>query len=158
MTLWDTGGQERHDSLTANYYRNAHAVILVYALDEESTLYALSEWVREAVEMNRQRDHLVLALWGTKADLPSIQKTVKQEAVEAFRKSKNIADKLNCSVSLFDASLETAMLHLMEYLDNHFSTQCIVDPDPEVQDLNKLLCEPNISSSPPAGWKGCCRQ
>ena len=152
MTLWDTGGQERHDSLTANYYRNAHAIILVYALDDESTLYALSEWVKEAIGMCRQGDRLVLALWGSKADLPSFQKTVKQEAVEALKNRFNIGNKLNCNVSVFDDSLEMAMLDLMEHMDCQFGAHCTNDP--EVHHLN-LISETNTTST---RWKGCCGQ
>lgn len=153
MTLWDTGGQERHNSLTANYYRDAHAVVLVYALDEENTLYALSEWVGEATEMNRQGDRLVLALWGTKADLPSSQKTVKQEAVEAFRNSYNIPDKLNCTVSLFDDSLGEAMFALMEHMDCQLNAKCTSDP--EVRDLNTFTSNPSTSDNT-SRWKRCC--
>ena len=121
MTLWDTGGQERYESMTANYYRNAHAVILVYGVDEEGTLYALNELVGEAKDTSRQGDNLVLALWGSKSDLPSSMHTVKQDAIGAFLTTYAIPQKLHCKVNVLDSSVENAMLTLIEHVDAHFN-------------------------------------
>lgn len=120
MTLWDTGGQERYESMTANYYRNAHAVILVYGVDEVGTLFALNELVGEAKETSRQ-ENLVLALWGSKSDLPSHMHTVKQDAIEAFLTTYAIPQKLNCKVNVIDRSVEKAMLTLIEHVDAQFN-------------------------------------
>lgn len=119
MTLWDTGGQERYESMTANYYRNAHAVILVYGVDEEGTLYALNELVGEAKDTSRQGDNLVLALWGNKSDLSS--HTVKQDAIDAFLTTYAIPKKLNCKVNAIDSSIESAMLTLIQHVDAQFN-------------------------------------
>ena len=155
VTLWDTGGQERHDSLTSNYYRSAHAVVLVYCLEEESSLYALSEWVEEALEMSRQADRLVLALWGTKADLPPAQRSVKAEAVEALGKSYNIPSQLNCLVSIYDDSLTKAMTALMEHLSTTLGPDSITEPD--VQDItNKTITLQKSNCSNTEEEKKCC--
>ena len=156
MTLWDTGGQERHDSLTANYYRNAHAVIFVYALDDENSLYALGEWMREAMDLNRHGEHLVLALWGTKADQPSNHWSVRKEAVEALVKCYNIPRKLICSVSVLDNTMDDAMLGLMEYLDGQLNAHSVV-VDPDVRDLSKLMNDADNLSGRTRLHRRCCK-
>ncbi len=109
--------------MTANYYRNAHAVIFVYSVEDEGTLYALNEWVREARAMSRQPERLVLALWGSKCDLEKNGHihTVKQEAVDAFTITCQIPPHLNCKVSVFGNSAVKAMNELVEHIDRQFS-------------------------------------
>lgn len=121
--------------MTANYYRNAHAVILVYGVDEEGTLYALNELVGEAKETSRQGENLVLALWGSKSDLPSAMHTVKQDAIEAFLTTYAIPQKLNCKVTVLDSSVENAMATLIEHVDKHFNR--VDHPATENREVNR---------------------
>ena len=150
VTLWDTGGQERYDSMTANYYRSAHAVILVYALDEEGTLYSLNEWVGEAKAVNRLGDRLVLAAWGTKSDLPSYQLTVKEDAVDALLELYHIPNHLSCKVNVFDGSVDEAMLSLVEHVHKQFSgTSTSSD---HTRDLSEIISDTSTKNKRP-----CCR-
>lgn len=48
VQLWDTAGQERFRTLTSSYYRNAHAVVLVYDVNEPNTFYNIKQWINEA--------------------------------------------------------------------------------------------------------------
>lgn len=109
--------------MTANYFRNAHAVVFVYSVEDEGTLFALNDWVREAKVMNRQPEQLVLALWGSKSDLDCSGNThaAKQEAVDAFTSTYQIPPHLNCRVSVFGSSAVTAMDELLEHIDTHFN-------------------------------------
>lgn len=122
--------------MTANYYRNAHAVILVYSLDEEGTLYALNEWVGEALEMTRMGDRLVFALWGTKSDLPEDQKVVKDDAVSSIAELYHIPSELNCKVTVLDNSVEKAFTALVEHIDREFNASASINED--TRDFNKL--------------------
>lgn len=135
VTLWDTGGQERYESMTANYYRNAHAVILVYAVDEEGTLFALNELVGEAKSTSRQGDNLVMAVWGNKCDLSS--HTVKQDAVDAFLSTHHIPEELNCRVSVLNTSVESALLAVIEHVDKQFNR--VGDMDTITRENEKLF-------------------
>ena len=118
--LWDTGGLERYDSMTANYYRNAHAVILVYDMTDEDSLYRLNEWVGEARRNSRWADRLVIALWGNKCDLKD-SSNVKGETVEAFMDKHGIDSKLAANVSSKEqGSIEEAMKVLVKHVDERF--------------------------------------
>lgn len=114
--------------MTANYYRNAHAVVCVYSVEDESSLYALNEWVAEARAMNRHEDRMVLALWGSKCDLETKSHvTVKADVVEAFTSTYHIPPHLNRKVSVFGDSAVTALNELVEHIDSHFTAAVTTD-------------------------------
>lgn len=120
VILWDTGGLERYDSMTANYYRNAHAVILVYDMTDEDSLIRLNEWVAEARRNSRWVERLVVALWGNKCDLKN-SVSVKGETVEAFMDKHAIDGRLEAKVSSRrQGSIEEAMRVLTEHVDARF--------------------------------------
>lgn len=151
VTLWDTGGQERYDSMTANYYRNAHAVIFVYAVDEEATLFALNDWVAEAKQMNRQ-SRLVMCLWGTKSDLPAHTHAVREDAVESFLSLHHIPEQLNCTVNVLDNSAEEAMMTLLGHMVNTEQMQPLGIEERNDEILK--LCEPTAAQ--PTFRERCC--
>ena len=120
VMLWDTGGLERYDSMTANYYRNAHAVILVYDMTDEDSLIRLNEWVAEARRNSRWAERLVIALWGNKCDLKN-SITVKDDTVAAFMDKHAIDSKLEAKVSSKkQGSIEEAMRVLVKHVDARF--------------------------------------
>ena len=45
MTLWDTAGQERYRTLTSSYYRGAHAVLLVYSVNDRKSFTGAEHWL-----------------------------------------------------------------------------------------------------------------
>lgn len=136
VNLWDTGGQERYDSMTANYYRHAHAVILVYDLEAEDTLYNLSDWINEARKNSRWNDRLIFALWGNKAD--SGKCNARNEAISAFMSTHGIPVELSAKVSTnINNSVEKAFQSLIELVDKKFNQ---VGVEEEIgRDTNRLL-------------------
>lgn len=49
--IWDTAGQEKFKSLGPIYYRQAHAAIVVFALDNKQSFLDLDEWVQSFTEV-----------------------------------------------------------------------------------------------------------
>ena len=47
LELWDTAGQEKFDSLVPMYYRNAHAVIVVYDVTDKETFDRAKRWITQ---------------------------------------------------------------------------------------------------------------
>ncbi|KAL8573323.1 hypothetical protein ACOMHN_032785 [Nucella lapillus] len=45
LTVWDTAGQERYRSLTASYYRGAHACIVMYDEHDEESFSNVVMWL-----------------------------------------------------------------------------------------------------------------
>ncbi|KAL5021208.1 hypothetical protein ScPMuIL_000363 [Solemya velum] len=69
LTLWDTVGVERFRTLTRNYYRNSHGVLLVYSVDNPASLRQLSRWSQDADEFAPTALKFVI---GTKADRENV--------------------------------------------------------------------------------------
>ncbi|XP_076456574.1 uncharacterized protein LOC143290902 [Babylonia areolata] len=80
MDLWDTGGQERYRSLTASYFRNAQAVLVVYDADRRAQV---ADWLREA-QYHLAHNQALVFLVGAKLDLGSDVMLTEAE-VQALR-------------------------------------------------------------------------
>ena len=66
LQLWDTAGQEQFASLTASFFRNAHAVLLAYDVHDKASFAALQRWM---VEVDRHAPaEVVKSIVGLKAD------------------------------------------------------------------------------------------
>lgn len=140
--------------MTANYYRNAHGVIFVYSLDDESSLYALNEWAAEAKKLSRQGERLVMSLWGSKSDLPTQMHAVKEDAVKSFATSHRISEKLECRVTVLDDSVEQAMLELIRHVDKQFSGEPTENKDAELLKLSEPApTQPALQDR----IRACCR-
>lgn len=75
--------------MTANFFRNAHGVILVYSVEDAFTFDNLVLWVEECRNNLRQEfDNLVWVLVGNKADLPKAD-NISDDRVLSFCKQIN---------------------------------------------------------------------
>ncbi|XP_060028587.1 ras-related protein Rab-26 isoform X2 [Erinaceus europaeus] len=66
LQMWDTAGQERFRSVTHAYYRDAHALLLLYDVTNKSSFDNIQAWLTE-IQEHAQRD-VVLMLLGNKVD------------------------------------------------------------------------------------------
>ncbi|XP_041376483.1 ras-related protein Rab-18A-like isoform X2 [Gigantopelta aegis] len=65
LCIWDTAGVERFRTLTRNYYRNVHAALLTYSLDNPYSLALLSKWAEDVTYFSQAASIFLL---GTKSD------------------------------------------------------------------------------------------
>ncbi|XP_030643595.1 ras-related protein Rab-33B-like [Chanos chanos] len=71
MQLWDTAGQERfRKSMVQHYYRNVHAIVLVYDVTNEASFQSLPVWMEEC-RQNLLGYDIPRILVGNKSDLVS---------------------------------------------------------------------------------------
>ena len=54
--IWDTAGQERYRSITSAFYRNSHAILLVFDMSRISTLASVRQWYQEVMQIVVQRE------------------------------------------------------------------------------------------------------
>ncbi|XP_013396527.1 ras-related protein Rab-1C [Lingula anatina] len=78
LAVWDTAGVERFRTLTQNYYRNTHAVILMFSLDNPSSLHYLPKWVDDAGSFSPAALKILI---GNKSDLYS---SVASDTIKDF--------------------------------------------------------------------------
>mmetsp|Transcript_10771 Transcript_10771/g.12797 ORF Transcript_10771/g.12797 Transcript_10771/m.12797 type:complete len:204 (+) Transcript_10771:93-704(+) len=72
VQVWDTAGQERFRTITHNYYRGAHGILLLYDVTKQPTFLNIRKWIQDVRAYAEQNVNLVLI--GNKCDL--IQKKV----------------------------------------------------------------------------------
>eukprot|EP00331_Platyophrya_macrostoma_P034618 CAMPEP_0176435686 /NCGR_PEP_ID=MMETSP0127-20121128/17486_1 /TAXON_ID=938130 /ORGANISM="Platyophrya macrostoma, Strain WH" /LENGTH=151 /DNA_ID=CAMNT_0017818793 /DNA_START=188 /DNA_END=643 /DNA_ORIENTATION=- len=83
MQIWDTAGQERFKTITQNYYKGAHGIILAYACDDRDSLLHIENWMKQAKTF--APEDVVKVLVGNKCDIPD--RTV------SYEDGKKVADE-----------------------------------------------------------------
>ena len=80
--FWDTAGTEKFKALSAMYYKNVDAVILVYAINDLNSFKELEAWETE-IKRKMNGDPVVFIL-GNKVDLADQQRAVEMEQIDRF--------------------------------------------------------------------------
>ncbi|XP_006893941.1 PREDICTED: ras-related protein Rab-26 [Elephantulus edwardii] len=83
LQMWDTAGQERFRSVTHAYYRDAHALLLLYDVTNKASFDNIQDWLSE-IQEHAQHD-VVLMLLGNKVDSTQ-EHEVKREDGEKLAK------------------------------------------------------------------------
>lgn len=87
LQIWDTAGQERFRSVTHAYYRDAHALLLLYDVTNKTSFDNTRAWLGEINEY--AQDDVVIMLIGNKADV-SADRQVKYEDGERLSKEYGV--------------------------------------------------------------------
>ncbi|XP_067645022.1 ras-related protein Rab-26 isoform X3 [Eurosta solidaginis] len=88
LQIWDTAGQERFRSVTHAYYRDAHALLLLYDVTNKTTYDNIRAWLGEIREY--AQDDVVIVLIGNKADCSNSERQVKREDGERLSREHNV--------------------------------------------------------------------
>ncbi|KAF5282339.1 hypothetical protein FQR65_LT14328 [Abscondita terminalis] len=88
LQIWDTAGQERFRSVTHAYYRDAHALLLLYDVTNKASYDNIRAWLGEIREY--AQDDVVIMLIGNKSDCGS-DRIVRREDGERLAKEYNVA-------------------------------------------------------------------
>jgi Ras-related protein Rab-8A len=126
LQLWDTAGQDRFRTIVHTYYRGAHAVMLVFAIDDRDSFENLQEWLGDVHRFGSQGVPVVLV--GNKADCAPEQVAVSDEEAEALARSLG-AQYLKTSARLnkgvdeaFTVTLEKCLEHRLAILAKQQNT------------------------------------
>uniref|UniRef100_A0A0A9YSE6 Ras-related protein Rab-1B n=1 Tax=Lygus hesperus TaxID=30085 RepID=A0A0A9YSE6_LYGHE len=85
LKVWDTAGQERFSTITSNFYRGAHGVILVYDCTDQKSFSNLKHWLEQIDQ--HAFDGVTKLIVGNKIDLTA------EEVVDSAT-AKEFADRL----------------------------------------------------------------
>ncbi|XP_043865888.1 ras-related protein Rab-26 isoform X2 [Drosophila mojavensis] len=88
LQIWDTAGQERFRSVTHAYYRDAHALLLLYDVTNKTTYDNIRAWLGEIREY--AQEDVVIVLIGNKADCSSSERQVKREDGERLGREHDV--------------------------------------------------------------------
>jgi small GTP-binding protein len=120
LQLWDTAGQDRFRTIVHTYYRGAHGVMLVFALDDRASFDNLQEWLGDVQKFASNGVPIVLV--GNKADCPRDQVTVSDEEAEHLATQLGgtyvkTSARQNIGVDeAFTVTLERCLAHRLEIL------------------------------------------
>nr|DBA19296.1 TPA: hypothetical protein GDO54_015157 [Pyxicephalus adspersus] len=85
--IWDTAGQERFRSVTHAYYRDAHALLLLYDVTNKTSFDNIQAWLTEIHEYAHK--DVVIMLLGNKVD-STHERAVKMEDGERLAKEYGV--------------------------------------------------------------------
>ncbi len=111
LNLWDTAGQEKYDSLTKIFTKNANIVILVYSIVDKKSFQALNKWLKIVKEINGE-DGYALGVAANKSDLykqtvvPDSQGQEYAKKIKAVWKSTSAKEEDKGIEVLIDELLE----------------------------------------------------
>uniref|UniRef100_A0A672GCW6 small monomeric GTPase n=1 Tax=Salarias fasciatus TaxID=181472 RepID=A0A672GCW6_SALFA len=85
--IWDTAGQERFRSVTHAYYRDAHALLLLYDITSKSSFDNIRAWLTEIHEY--AQSDVVIMLLGNKADMSS-ERAIRRDEGERLAREYSV--------------------------------------------------------------------
>ena len=115
LQIWDTAGQDRFRSITKNFYRGSHGIILIYDVTSLKTFENIKSWVTQIHE--EISDKVVIYLVGNKVDKEEERKVSTAEG-------KKLADELGLPFTETSAktgdNIENLFSDMIEDLDKEF--------------------------------------
>ncbi|XP_025081957.1 ras-related protein Rab-37-like isoform X1 [Pomacea canaliculata] len=88
LQIWDTAGQERFRSITHAYYRDAHALLLLYDVTNKTSFDNIRAWLAEINEY--AQEDVVIMLLGNKCDASS-ERVIRKEEGERLAREYGVA-------------------------------------------------------------------
>ena len=96
IRLWDTAGQEKYQTMTHSFYKNAHGVVFCYDIMNPDSLKNIQKWLKAVYEHGDSNVCKIMV--GNKIDMACERKVEKNEAVKIANEFK---------LQYFEASAKT---------------------------------------------------
>ena len=87
IQVWDTAGQDRFRSITKNYYKGAHGIILIYDVTDQQSFQHIKDWIDKIKE--ESNEGVIIYLVGNKIDLKN-QREITYDEANLFAKIEKI--------------------------------------------------------------------
>jgi Ras-related protein Rab-1A len=149
IQFWDSVGQEKFQSLTKQFWRGAHGLVVVFALDSaESYEHAKTRWVPDIQKFAADTcEHIMLV--GNKSDIAS--RVVSKADAEAFAAANQM---------VYAESSAMTNENVTEMFYNFCLTLTKVYAEKHVEDRDEPPASPITHLQPPPGFeqgnkKGC---
>eukprot|EP00118_Oscarella_pearsei_P004856 m.21468 g.21468 ORF g.21468 m.21468 type:complete len:226 (+) comp28177_c0_seq1:655-1332(+) len=140
LRIEDTGGMEKRFTFTSGYYRDASAVVYVYAVNDWDSLDMITDWADKAATRGSSSAHAFLV--GNKTDLI---KRVKKEDIARVAEAVGIKEK-----NMFQVSCKSG-----EGIEKAFiSIASVINKDPVPSGNEHDILDP--PKDKPSNEKGRC--
>lgn len=107
MQIWDTVGQEKFDSITANYYKTTDVVIFVYAINDIESFNNIEHWDNELNDKGKEKlnnddesntKSMYKVLVGNKKDLEKERKVTYEQGIKLCQeKNFDAFEEITCN-------------------------------------------------------------
>ena len=84
--FYDTSGQEKYNSLSFNYIKNCHGILLMYDISKKESFLKIKDWLNNIFE-HKDKDFPILLL-GNKCDLEEKREVTKEEGDQLAKELK----------------------------------------------------------------------
>ena len=88
LKLVDTGGEERFRALSKTYFKNAEAVLFVFALNNQESFSEIQNWINLFHNAHNGNPNIPKFLVGNKCDLK--EKNIEQNDIDNFAQNNNL--------------------------------------------------------------------
>ena len=95
LQIWDTAGQERFMNITASYFRNTTAILIVYDVNDKDSINKINVWYKEAKDKTGREKPIILFV-GNKKD-EGVVPVVDLELVKEFARKCGDYKVMECS-------------------------------------------------------------
>ena len=86
LQIWDTSGQERYQSITKNFYRNADGILFVFDVTNQDSFDHIKNWLITSEENEKDFEKILV---GNKIDLTD-KIVINKEKMEKYGEKKNM--------------------------------------------------------------------
>ena len=86
VKILDTAGQERFQSIAANYVKKAQGILFVYDITRENSFKNLEKWITNLSDITNDKPCLLI---GNKSDMDEERTVMKEDGMEFAKKFKN---------------------------------------------------------------------
>jgi len=141
LVIYDTAGQDRYATMTANYYKKANVIWFVFALDDRKTFENLQDkWIPAVYEAVDRRQFIGMVL-GNKCDIEN-RAVTKEEATELAQKNGmkyHEVSALNGTnvIETFDKMTEAAYQEFRRKSSSFQVTSSTLPTDPNLDKKSK---------------------
>ena len=111
VCFYDTSGQEKYNSLSFNYIKNSHGILLMYDISKKETFLKIKDWIKN-IYQHKDEDFPILLL-GNKCDLKEEREVTKEEGDQLAKELKLIFFETS---SKEDINIEKAITELIEMI------------------------------------------
>ena len=118
IQIWDTAGEDRFRSITRNYYKGAHGIVLIYDVTDQQSFQHIKDWVDKIKE--ESKEGVIIYLVGNKIDL--IDKRIITNA-DGKKLSEEIKIKYYETSAKDSIGVNEVFEYLVKDMDNFYSEQ-----------------------------------
>ena len=148
VQIYDTSGQEKFKTISANYYKRADGILLVFDLTRKETFSNIEFWIKEMKEQ-MDIDKVGMVLLGNKSDLV-------EEKLVTPREGNTLAQQLNTKYYETSAKNGNNIDESINYLIDEIIKKKEIDfnePNDIKNEGNKVV---ELGGGIPPKKKKCC--